>query len=249
MPFTVADIGTTALRNLGVLGRGSSMTPEDGQVIVEQINLLLDNLNTERCGVFAEAFATGTLVPNLAPHTIGPTGTFVVTQRPVSLDGCNLVMNTVSPAIQAPPIVVRDAQWWLNQSVKSLTSTFPTDVYYSADWPNGKLFFWPVPTIAYQVEFMFRVVLANVILTTITDAMPPGYRDMVTLTLTEMLAPIFQQPLPAGIAKRAQEARARVYANNDVTPLASTQDAGMPSGASSGVRTDFNYRTGQVVGR
>lgn len=245
MSTSVNAICEAAYQEIGVLGEGQPMSALKGAAAVKKLNLLLDNLNAERCGVYTDLFPTGVLVPNLAPHTIGPSGTYVVTQRPVTLDGCNIIDSSVTPPCVIANLNIRDQNWWLAQSVKALTSTLPTDVYYQPSWPNGNLFFWPVPTVAYGVEFMIRVVLAGVTLQTVTDAMPPGYEEMVTLTLAEMLAPGESQAIPASTAKRAREARARVYANNDITPKVATKDYGMPGGRR---QSDFNWRSGQVVG-
>lgn len=225
------DICADAYTEIGVLAAGETMSAEDADLALKKLNRLLDNWNAERCAVYAQAFNTYVLTPSLSPHTIGPTAsspTWTATQRPVTIEGANLVFTTPTPDV-AIPINLRDAQWWQAQSVKALTSDVPTDLYYQPDWPLGKLFFWPVPTTAYSVELETRILLAQLGLDD-TFTLPPGYQDAVTLSLAESLLTAFPTADVAGmIIGQAAKARARIFGNNDITPRIPTLDSGMPS--------------------
>lgn len=245
MPVTGRTICSDALIEIGALAAGETATPEDLDLALGKVNRLFDNWNAERCAVFADVFTTFTITPSLSPHTIGPTGTFVVTQRPMEIPdgGAGLVLVASNPDVRIP-ITVRDAQWWAGQSVKALTSAIPTDLYYEPTWPNGNLFLWPVPTVANGLELQLRTLLAAITLDT-TFSLPPGYRDAITLTLAESLVS------PLGAASKvaptlpadATKARARIFGANDVTPRIATQDAGMPTNR--GPRATFNYLIGR----
>ena len=177
------------------------------------------------------------------PHTIGPSSaTWTVTQRPVSIDGANIVLNTTSPATYVP-LTLRDYQWWLAQRVPGVTTTLPTDLYYAPGWQNGSVYLWPVPTVAYDIQLMTRQLLASVALSD-TFTQPPAYRKALTLTLAEELAPTFSVQVPTQTAKGAREARASLEANNAPPVGIVTNDAGMPSSESVGVRNTWNYYTG-----
>jgi hypothetical protein len=238
--MTVQDLATQALIKIGVARGGDAPASEDLNFVCDVLNRVLDDLNAERGAVYADVFSTYVLTANLNPHTIGPTGTFVVTQRPVSIEGANLILNTSTPAIRQP-ITLRDRAWWLDERVRTLTSSNPTDLYYQTAWPNGTLNFWPVPTTAYSVELLSRIVLASVALTD-TFTLPPGYQSFLTLRLAESIAEDFGQPVTPQLQRDVARATARVYANNDRTPRIATRDHGMPSGRRSG----FNYLTRRI---
>lgn len=242
---TAQTICKDALIEIGYLSPGEDLGADDAIQALGKLNRLLDNWNAERAAVYNVAFTSYTLTPNLSPHTIGPTGTFVVAQRPVQIDGCNILLNSSTQLVKCP-VRLRDDQWWLHQTVPNIQTTLPTDLYYSPDWPNGSLYLWPVPTIAYGIELETRILLANVVLTT-TITLPPGYRDAITLTLAEECARPFGRAMPADLPGQAAKARARVWANNDVTPRLATQDYGMPAGRTGGSRADFNWQNGTVV--
>ncbi|MCC6417225.1 MAG: hypothetical protein IT429_03135, partial [Gemmataceae bacterium] len=120
-----------------------------------------------------------------------------------------------------------------------------TDLYYDPTWPNGAIYLWPVPTQAYGLDLRTRVLLDAVTLSS-TFSLPPGYQDAITLTLAESLASAYVRPIAASLAQAALAARARIQANNDVTPTLQTQDSGMP-GYGSGMDSNFNYRTGMLT--
>lgn len=245
--MTIETICTDAAQEIGVLQGGETLGASDGAVWLGLIKRLLNAWNADRRAVYATAFPEFTLIPNqpLGYTTIGPTGDFVVDQRPVSLDGANLILTPSTPTVNTP-IKVRDNQWWLKQTTPTLTSTYPTDVYYQPDWPNGKLYFWPVPTFAYDVQLMIRVLLNDAVTLASTFSLPPGYQNAITLTLAEMGQRPFGRPPDPSLTRDASLARAQIFDNNDVTPHLITKDAGMTPGKG-GNRADFNYLTGQVV--
>lgn len=232
MPLTAADICRAALLDLNVFDPSDVIENGDLAFVLTKLNRILDNWNADRAAIYADQFTTFTLTANLSPHTIGPTGTWVASQRPVSIEGASLIYNT-SPNTAQVDINIRDAAWYQALSVPAITSTTPTDLYYEPAWPNGRLNFWPVPSAAYQVSLWTRIVLAQLALTD-TFTLPPGYWDAITLTLSEDIAPTYEKQAPASLTRKANEARARIFENNVDVPLLSTQDSGMPGGSGGG---------------
>lgn len=240
---TIRDICEDALTEIRVVGSGSAMSAEDAALAKRKLQSMLNQWNAQRPAVYADVFAAFTLVPSLSPHTIGPTGaTFTVTQRPVSIEAISLGINTSNPTVYLP-LNKRDAAWWEAQSVPDLTSDIPTDFFYNPTWPNGSIYFWPVPTAAYPVQLQIRLVLDDVLAFNDDFDLPPGYEEAITLSLAEQLARPFGQPLSADLRQDAAMARAVIFANNDVTPRIATRDAGMQIG-NGGMRPTFNYLLG-----
>jgi hypothetical protein len=241
MPLTTRNVIKQSLQDLGILAANEELSASDADFALQKLSRLIDNWNAEREAVYVDRFTTFALTPSLSPHTIGPTAaTWTATQRPVSIEAANLILPS-TPSVRTT-INIRDVQWYEGQSVPDLTGAIPTDLYYAPTWPNGSLYFWPVPTAAYSVELQTRIVLAELELDDVFT-MPPGYRDALTLTLAEKLAPAYGQPVPGELALDAQKARARIFANNDQPRRISTADAGMTGG---GKACTFNYRTGQI---
>lgn len=242
MPVTMRQIVTDSMIEIGVLDPDESPTSTQANLGLQKLIRLFNLWNGQRRAVYATAFLEFTLTPNLSPHTIGPSGaTFSATIRPVSIDGANLILTDVDPVIDQP-INIRDNQWWLTQTIKGLETGYPTDLYYQPDWPNGKLYFWPVPTTAWGVQLMARVLLDEAITLDSTFTLPPGYREAVTLTLAEMLCRPFGKTSSADLRLDATRARGQVFGNNAQIPRLRTKDAGMTTAL--GPRPKFNYLIG-----
>lgn len=233
----ILTIITDAYRGLNIYGSTEDPSPEDAELARGFLNSIFDDWNATRQAVYCEQFTQFTLVPNLSPHTIGPTGTFVIAQRPETIESINWINSGVYTDIP----VSTDPEWYSSLPMPGTATSIPLGCYYEKDWPNGKLFFWPVPTTAYVVEFMLRVLLGQVLLTD-TFSLPPGYRSAVTLTLQEMLAAAFPGSQTSDLTTRAGKARSRIFNNNVIVPKLATQDAGMPSGRRGA--SGYDYRSG-----
>jgi hypothetical protein len=225
--FTKRSILTAALREIGALGPTDTIGDDEADVAGDVFDRVFDDWNAERRAVYASTLQTFTLTPNLSPHTIGPSGTFNVTQRPIEIESAGLVLTSGSLPIRRP-IHIRDKAWYAGVRAKSLASAIPENLYYEPDWPLGKVFFVTVPSTAYSVELLLRMLLTALAL---DDAftMPPGYRSAVTLTVAEACADgPFARTLSRDFRDRAGKARMRVFGNNVSPPRIATRDAGMP---------------------
>jgi hypothetical protein len=241
---TIRQIVNDAALEIGVVSIGDPPPAEITETLVFRLNRLLDEWNAQHEAMYAQQFLTYTLVPSLAPHTIGPTGaTWTTPVRPVSIESAQLVLDISNPSTYTP-IRLRTAQWWGEvQMTPTLESGYPTDLYYEPAWPNGNLNFWVVPTIAYQVQLQVRRLFASVV-STDDFSLPPGYQSAVTLTLAEQSAVALGRELSGALVSRASQARARIFANNVEPRHLITQDSGMPTAQKSSTFPTFNYLIG-----
>lgn len=242
MSVLVTDLIANSMKEIGALAPGETPTSDEQTDILGKLNRLLDRWNTQRLYTYNVNFVNYTLTPNLQPHTIGPSGTFTVSVRPVEIKWAAIILNNVTPNVTSP-LTLRDDDWWANQRVKSLATSLPTDLYYSPDFPNGSLFMWPIPTTAWGLELETRTILSSVVISD-TINLPPGYEDAITLTLAEDICSMFEKTPNPVLLSAAMRARAAIKSTNSFSPRISTVDSGMPK--SGGTRSDFNYRTGRV---
>lgn len=236
--MTFRDLAIDVLVELGVYGPIDTPNAEDITVVERMGQRLIDNWNGVKEAIYAEDFLPFTITPSLQPHTIGPTGTWVTAQRPVSIEGASLLVTTEAVY---DITVHRDASWYQSLVNPGYRTDFPTDLYYDPTWPNGSIYFWGIPTAAYEVQLLVRSVFTAYTLAT-TVSMPPGYRDAMTLTLKEMCAPTFAKTLTPSELLDASKARARIFSNNVVVPKL-TSPAGLP-GRDGGW---YDYRSGQLL--
>lgn len=234
-----SDLITAALQEINVCPAGDTPSAEDMAFGLNKLNLLLDTWATDESYVYNKDFSTYTLIPNHQPHTIGASGAdFTVTQAPVKIEAASLILTNSAPNVGIP-LPIRDADWWADERIKALTSTSPTDLYYSQASPNGKIFLWPIPTIAYKLELETWVVLNQIATIATVLNLPTGYQAALTYSLAESWPAVTIDPMLIG---RAKNARLAVQGVNIASPRMGTVDSGMPVGG--GTRSTWNFRTG-----
>jgi hypothetical protein len=174
----------------------------------------------------------GNAVPTFATPYMGP--------RPQRIDQANLILTDNSPYTELP-LNIRDDEWWMDNRVKSLQSNVPTDLHYDANFPNGSLYFWPVPATSYQVRLKLWGVIPQFPSFTYTFSLPPGYQKAVKLSLARDLVGSFQGTWGQTQESSWTRAMKAVETNNIQSPRGNTINAGMPGGLRGG---DFNYVSG-----
>lgn len=230
--MTNRDVVTNALRELNIIDAEDAASAADASFVIGKMNRILDRWNGLGVAMYVEQFYTPTLTPALQPHTIGPTGVLLLAVRPEVILGANRFDGTTKT-----PIRIRDEQWWLNQSTPAMTGTFVTDLYYRPSWPNGELYFWPVPSSAQTLQLMAKVPFTIGTLNT-AFSLPPGYEDALTLTLAEEIAEAFGATPGPKLMQSALNARATLFSRHGKRyPLKSDM---MARGAY------FDWRTGTI---
>jgi hypothetical protein len=245
MSMKCRDLLYIAFREAHILKRPQAVNsnPElmDGLIFLNQ---LVNYWAARGCYAWTTTFVTYTLTAGHQPHLIGPNLTvpdFAVNIRPIDIVSASIILPGPNPV--DVPLAIRDNAWWAAKAAKSTTSTFPTDLYYEADYPNGQLWFWPVPKASYGIRLEGNVVLQQFV--TLDDAFiaPQAYQAALTLTLAEELCDLWESPMPVNLARRAVKARDAVQVNNNLPPRIASADYGTFSRSSCG---DFNYVTGTI---
>jgi len=256
LAYTVEDIVTDALIETGALSPGEPLEADVGQWAFRKLNYLVDIWSAKKPFVWSYVYNVYTLQAGLSPHTIGNSGvaTFDTSPnpRPTRLESAALLLN-ISPGQVDQIINVRDHDWWAVNQVKSIQTNVPTDVYYDPTYPDGSLYFWPVPNSANQVRLQFWQAISQFV--EITDpiggpegpgTLPQAYRAAMMLSLAETLCPGLNKSVKAETVKGAMEARKAVFGNNDKSPRQRSHDSGMPK--SGQAKPDFNWATGGLPG-
>jgi hypothetical protein len=177
--YTGRSIVDSAAAELGVKAQGQSLSPSDAELFLDIFSRIIDDWNAIRDAVFATEFLQFTMVPGTNPHTIGPSSAdWDVDQRPVTIESAVVILSSGPSGVNAPRIRLHDQSvgipsWFNSQATPNLTTSYPTDGYYDASWPNGSLYLWPVPSTAYGIQLQVRAVLQTYALNTVFS-MPPG---------------------------------------------------------------------------
>lgn len=242
------DIITAALKEIGVQSPGEAVALDDAADVLQKLQRLIDTFNAREPLIYNVNFQTFTIIPNTQPITIGPGQQFDVNQRPVEIYTASVILNNTQPTQVEIRLNIRDQQWWAAQIVKNLTSTYPTDLYFSPDWPNGGIYLWPIPTQANALLLQMRTVLAEIPTNGYNTnfSLPPGYWDAIVYSLAESICPMFERPCTPDLLRLKNAAIKAILSNNIASPRGKTADAGMPGLQQRG--GDFNYISGLPSG-
>lgn len=217
---TAADLIRRALKLLGVLAAGESLSAEDQADGVVELNQLLGSWANERLLVHGARRASYTLTPSLSPHTIGASGTFATT-RPLRIDGAGIIMPGTNTEL--PLDIIADAQY-REIADKALTSDVPTQLWVEWTHPNAKLWFWPVPTVAATLVLYTWSRIAEFAASD-TVSLPDGYENALAHALALQLAPMFGVEPSGALVANATEAVASIKRTNMQTPQAEVDGA------------------------
>lgn len=239
---TALDIIKAAGQEIGALAPGEIPSNEDQAWILQKLQRLIDRYNAREVMIYNVNFTLFTLNPPstpLAPTTIGPGGDFDVNQRPVVIESIGLIL-AGTPGVELP-LNRRDQDWWANNRIKGLTSTLPTDYYYSPDWPLGQIFFWPVPTASHQVNVQSRLVLGEYTAFDQSFTMPPAYWDLIVYELAISIGPSFEREASSTLIGLWKASIKAAQVNNITSPRLASDAPSQPNG---GGRPDFNFLDG-----
>ena len=253
--FKFLDICKMAMVKIGAVDPLD--IPEANEVadVQAQANLLADSWNAARAYVWANVIFTGLITPNKQPHLIGPTGTANfnqaagILQRPTKILKANILLNAngVAPFIGQTTVRLKvtvhqdKGAWWMAKSAPGVASVTPTDLYYEEDIPNGSMYLWVVPTVAYPLELLIQTLLSQYQLAD-SVSFPQGGLLAFVYELAKIIQPDFEGTAWTQTLEDSRRAALRRFtALNITSPPFGTRDAGIPGGKQGGKRSDYNY--------
>ena len=212
----------------GILASGQDFEPDDSEDILTILNGMLDAWTMDRLFVYNIRFDAYALTADQQSRTIGPTGN-IVAIRPHKIENANIVITSQTPNVRRPLYLLDDDDW-MSFSIRPLpTSTIPTSLYYSRDFPNGTLYFWPTPQSGLSVELETWVALSQFASLDTSFSFPPGYFEAVYQNLAVRLCtPQWGlNEVPNSIAELAQQSRMRIESLNMDPPSKLKSDSGL----------------------
>lgn len=214
-------IGHVLVNGLAVYSPGESIKAADAITVLDAINGVLDDWAAETAASFAETFIVFPF-SGVNPQSIGPTGALVMPARPVAIDGVSV--NDGSGRYRRI-YTTNDPAWWNAQQLPNISVM--GGAYYSADEPNGLLYFSAPPSAGTLLRLMMPTTLGPVLETDVLT-LPQGYQSALELTVMEAVADAFHATLTPNQIRRAGIARGRIFSKNLRVPTLSTRRLGLP---------------------
>lgn len=205
MPTTRAIL-TDALLEIGIGAQGEVNTADTMQVALRYFQRQLNAWQADALSLAVSNRVTYTLPSGTSESTIGPTGD-IVTQRPVFVNQINYIVPGSTPPVEVP-MGPMDDQQFQNLSIKSLTSSLPTEYYYQTSMTveNGTITWWPVVTQDVDLAIYLQLGMTEPPTLDTVLTVPPAYADAFHYDLAYRLCGPFARPMPEQLPSLRQQA-------------------------------------------
>jgi len=239
------DIIKRALRLIGVLASGDPLPADQLKDALEAFNQMVDSWNTEKLIIWVLARNTFTLTIGTNPHEIGPgvASPGLDAPRPNRIEQTQAWITGGTLGTVERELEVLTLQQWASERLPD-NSSIPSELYYEALFPTGKIWFDVKPDAAYTLILYLEQMLSQVFSdgTTTELSLPPGYADALCHNLAIRLAPEYGKAAPVEVINSAVEGKASIKRANR-KPLFLNGDpqlqAGQGAGFTSILRGDF----------
>lgn len=202
---SAVDLLTLALKDIGALGIGQSIGPDDTADGLATLNMMLGEWQAERLSVY-HLVDTAIASTGAQSYTVGSGGNFNI-QRPVRIEAAYARLNAGSQSAIDYPVKLIDAREdYAKIALKGLTS-FPEWAFYDASYPMGNLLYYPIPNASFELHILTMEVLPQFAAPGVQISLPPQYLSAIRYNLGPYLAPSYQiEPLPS-LVRRAMNAK------------------------------------------
>ena len=244
--MTALELIRDALVMSGALAQGEEPGDAEAQDAFRRLNRMVSGWANQRLTIFVTERNVHTLVGSQGTYTIGPGGDFNQA-RPQWISYAGLILTSPNPDVEIPLRILTIKDWWL-QSVKDLTSTLPTTIYYNTTFPSsgadaglGEIICWPIPTQVNQIALYCPTQLSEFATLSTDYSFPPGYEDALEYNLAVRLiqSGMGLREHLADIVPMAKETLGIIKRAN-IQPVTASIDPALWAS-----RPGWNWRTGQ----
>lgn len=200
--MTTKELIYSALRAIGVISNAE--TPSADMVIDAQaaLNMLIEAFSAERLIPNVWTSETQNLITSQGVYTIAlsqsPAADFN-SLRPIRIESAYVTVTGVDYSVL---MMSRDRY---NEIADKTVTGIPNSLYYSPEYPKGKIYLYPEPAGAYVLHMDSWKPMADLTVLTDTISMPGEYLRALKWNLASELGSEFGRPPDALIEKKAEE--------------------------------------------
>lgn len=239
---TPLDLIKGAFDLINITGDGLEPSTEMTSKAFVMLNDIVKIWNIEKLMLYKEELVVGTMTGNVNPTTIGPTGAAITASRPVRIERAYTRYPGGSNPVDFQMEQI-DHNRYQEIIVKSAGTSYPTHFYYQPDFPNGKIFTYPVQSRDIEIHISCWMQLEEFTSITQEINLPFGYDTALKYQLACDISPTYGKPLMRGdnVFDRAADLRSKIKRANQ--PDNNVQlDAALMSNTNRGYR--FNILRG-----
>lgn len=220
---TALDIIQRALRTINVLGDGETASASQAQDALDALNDVIASWSNENLMIYVTTKEQFSLISGQAEYSIGIGGNFN-TVRPETIMFAFTRLNGVDF-----PLDLWTYQQYDSISLKSLTGSIPSVLYYEPSYPLGKIRIWCAPDSGAQVLYIESLKpLTQLPSLTSVISLPPGYERALRYALAQELM-LEYGTANVAVIELAKSSKADLKRRNFVPPVMGI-DAMIPRG-------------------
>lgn len=210
---TARTIITKALRKLHVLGQGQSLTADEAQEALLDLDNMIEQWSLEGGFIYTKTIETFNLT-GATSYTIGAGGDFNTTQ-PLIIEAMVLNDEEVDTSLSQ-----LSTEQYASIEQKN-TGEYPASFYYDNNHPLGRIYFYPVAGAQYTVTMYAQKKLEGFTDIGTDYNLPTGYANALIDNLVIKLASQYGKEPAESIKTGALEAKNAIYKYNtrNDTPL------------------------------
>lgn len=210
MATTVRDLIRSSLRLIGTYAAGETPQASEEQDALSVLNELIDTWSAHNLLIYEVKRSLYPTVAGQQSYDWGPTGDWITTST--NQVGSLSCMQSSNLEVKMVEYSLGD---WQDQTVKSTSSTLPTNYYVEQAWPDRSISLWPIPATAGQVALYYRNSIGE--FASLDDAvvLPNGYRQAIRFNLALLLAPEYGKGVDPVVAETARSTLAAIKRMNN----------------------------------
>ncbi len=212
MADTALTIIERAVKHLGALESGASLTDDEAQDGLTSLNAMLEGWAVEGLPLFGETLSTHTLVAGTPDYTIG-SGATIDAARPTGLFAIRGAWIRDSGGIDRPIDNLISFARYQNKVIKTTTSPYAYYLALVVGAITSTIYLYPTPSTGNTLRLQYDALISFATLNT-TFALPPGYRRAIEFNLAIELAPMFELQASGDLYRLAREAKRPIEATN-----------------------------------
>jgi hypothetical protein len=239
--YAVQDLVALALRQIGVGAQGTTPAAPDIADGVMHLNMMLAQWQRRRWLVPALVELIGQ-ANGLTDMFVGPGKDFDTPNRPDQIEAAfarylgggltpadfssvdfntDFLINNLDEqtlAIDYPLSIIQSREDYSAIGVKNLR-TFPSAVFYSPEWPAGRLNIWPIPQKGlWEIHLVAKMALPANLQAASAIVLPPEYWDAIMWNLAARLAPSYGQAADESVVALARSSLQTIRTANLQVP-------------------------------
>lgn len=222
--YTGFDLVKSAMRLIQVSASDTDITASELEDGIESLNRMIDQWGVEELMLYQVIRETFPLTNGQNPFTIGYGGDWN-TARPTKIIDAYLTIQAGSIPVDYPMQVLNYDDYNAIR-LKTLTTNFPSYLYYEPAFPIGTVYIYPICAASNEtITITSWKPLCLINDPTCYLELPPGYWEAIVFNLAIRMAEEYQFDIRPTTAALAQNALRIIKRMNQRTPTLRTDDA------------------------